>query len=241
MHLEQITPPLAFAAGLVSFLSPCVLPLVPAYVAYLGGRAADVAAPARAEVAVTGVSFVAGLSIVFILVFYAFQTLLTPLRTIVVPLAGVVVLVMAFQVAGLLRIPLLMREWRLFDRAPSSGGPAGGLLLGIGFAAGWTPCIGPTLGAVLTSGALQGTTPSGLRLILFYCLGLGVPFLVVALAFDRLSPLLRSLNTHRRAIDLTSGALLAVMGLILLTNNLTWLTAGLSRVLPEWLQSAVTI
>ena len=163
------------------------------------------------------------------------------LRTIVVPLAGVVVLVMAFQVAGLLRIPLLMREWRLFDRAPSSGGPAGGLLLGIGFAAGWTPCIGPTLGAVLTSGALQGTTPSGLRLILFYCLGLGVPFLVVALAFDRLSPLLRSLNTHRRAIDLTSGALLAVMGLILLTNNLTWLTAGLSRVLPEWLQSAVTI
>ncbi|HEY8815864.1 MAG TPA: cytochrome c biogenesis protein CcdA [Candidatus Dormibacteraeota bacterium] len=243
--LEGISPAIAFLAGLVSFVSPCVLPLVPAYLAYLGARAgqpavgvgpgaAAVPASLNLPVAAAGAGFVAGLSLVFILFFYVFSIAVQPIRGYVPVIAGVFVIAMALHVAGLIRIPFLSGEYRLMKKAPTGGGVAGGFVLGMGFASGWTPCIGVTLSAVLSSAVSAGTTAQGLVLMIAYCLGLGLPFLALAFAFERARPLVRLVNSHRRAIDLASAAVLLVMGLLLVTNKLTILAAGISQLVPSW-------
>jgi cytochrome c-type biogenesis protein len=246
--LDGISPPIAVLAGLVSFVSPCVLPLVPAYLAYLGARAAQPVAvssgPGAAAVvqrpspglpvAAAGLAFVAGLSLIFILFFYLFSLVVQPVRAYVPVVAGVLVIVMALQVAGLIRIPFLMGEYRAMKEAPRTGGIAGGFVLGMGFASGWTPCIGVTLSAVLSSAVTAGTTAQGLGLMVAYCFGLGLPFVVLAFALESARPLVRLINSHRRAIDLVSAAILLVMGVLLLMNKLTVLSAGLSQLVPGW-------
>lgn len=249
--LEGISPALAVLAGLVSFVSPCVLPLVPAYLAYLGARAGQpatlsasgsaanaVAAPQSGApslpVATAGLAFVAGLSVIFILFFYVFSLAVQPIRTYVPVVAGVLVIAMALHVAGLIKIPLVDREYRVMDRAPSKGGVTGGFLLGMGFASGWTPCIGVTLGAVLSSAVTAGTTAQGLLLMVAYCLGLGLPFVVLAFALESARPVVRVVNSHRRAIDLLSAVVLLVMGVLLLTNKLAILSAGITQIVPSW-------
>jgi cytochrome c-type biogenesis protein len=245
--LDGISPPIAVLAGLVSFVSPCVLPLVPAYLAYLGARAAQPVAVTGGggtiaiertspsmPVALAGLSFVAGLSLIFILFFYVFSLVVQPVRAYVPVVAGVLVIVMALQVAGLIRIPFLMGEYRAMKQAPRAGGVAGGFVLGMGFASGWTPCIGVTLSAVLSSAVTSGTTAQGLGLMIAYCLGLGLPFVVLAFALESARPLVRLVNNHRRAIDLASAAILVVMGVLLLMNKLTILSAGLSQLVPGW-------
>jgi cytochrome c-type biogenesis protein len=245
--LDGISPAIAVLAGLVSFVSPCVLPLVPAYLAYLGARARQpvplVDGPGAIAVhpsspslpvAAAGLSFVAGLSLIFILFFYVFSLVVQPIRAYVPVVAGVLVIVMALQVAGLIRIPFLWSEYRPTKSAPRSGGIAGGFVLGMGFASGWTPCIGVTLSAVLSSAVTAGTTAQGLGLMIAYCLGLGLPFVALAFALESAKPLVRLVNNHRRAIDLASAAVLLVMGVLLLTNKLTVLSAGLSQLVPGW-------
>jgi cytochrome c-type biogenesis protein len=249
--LDGISPALAVLAGVVSFVSPCVLPLVPAYLAYLGARAgqpvavtASGAAGAAAmtpetsspslPVVTAGLGFVAGLSLIFILFFYVFSFAVQPIRAYVPVVAGVFVIAFALHVAGLIRLPFLDREYRVMDRAPSRGGAAGGFVLGMGFASGWTPCIGVTLGAVLSSAVTTGTTSQGLVLMVAYCLGLGLPFVALAFALERARPLVRVINSHRRAIDLVSAGVLLVMGLLLLTNKLTILSAGITQLVPSW-------
>jgi cytochrome c-type biogenesis protein len=243
--LDGISPAIAFLAGLVSFVSPCVLPLVPAYLAYLGARAgqpAIAAGPGAAPiptspslpVAAAGAGFVAGLSLVFILFFYVFSIAVQPIRGYVPVVAGLFVIALALHVAGVIRIPFLSGEYRLMNKAPAGGGVAGGFVLGMGFASGWTPCIGVTLSAVLSSAVSAGTTAQGLLLMVAYCLGLGLPFIALAFALERARPLVRLVNSHRRAIDLASAAVLLVMGLLLLTNKLTILAAGISQLVPSW-------
>lgn len=245
-NIDTISPALAVLAGLVSFVSPCVLPLVPAYLAYLGARAgqpaiplgpgaaaAGIASPSL-PVATAGLGFVAGLSLVFILFFYVFSIAVQPIRAYVPVVAGVFVIAMAFHVAGIIRIPFLSGEYRIVNKAPSGGGVAGGFVLGMGFASGWTPCIGVTLSAVLSSAVSAGTTAQGLVLMVAYCLGLGLPFIALAFALEKARPLVRLINSHRRAIDLASAAVLLVMGLLLVTNKLTILASVLAQLFPSW-------
>jgi len=270
--LDGISPALAVLAGLVSFVSPCVLPLVPAYLAYLGAQAGQPAALASVDakgvatrdsarlaptapypapnsarlaptvrlgtpsfpLATAGIGFVAGLSLIFILFFYLFSFAVQPIRPYVPVVAGVLVIGFALHVAGLIRLPFLDREYRVMDRAPSRGGVAGGFVLGMGFASGWTPCIGVTLGAVLSSAVTTGTTSQGLVLMVAYCLGLGLPFVALAFALERARPLIRVINSHRRAIDLVSAGVLLLMGLLLLTNKLTILATGITQLVPWW-------
>jgi len=275
--LDGISPALAVLAGLVSFVSPCVLPLVPAYLAYLGARAAQPVAAGGASplagtsarsglptggevalprlrgrwraapdgekqtpntvslpVAAAGVGFVAGLSLVFILFFYVFSLVVEPVRAYVPVVAGIFVIALALHVAGLVRLPFLSGEYRVMKSAPQGGGIAGGFVLGMGFASGWTPCIGVTLSAVLSSAVTAGTTAQGLGLMVAYCLGLGLPFIALAFALESAKPLVRLVNQHRRAIDLASAAVLLVMGVLLLTNKLTVLSAGISQLVPFW-------
>ena len=227
MSLDSVTVPLAFAAGVVSVLSPCVVPLVPVYVSYL------VRSSSPAQGITNAVAFVAGVSLVFLTLFYALRTLLQPVRFVILPIAGVLVILFALHLAGLIRIPGLDREFRLFNSAPLSTGPLSGFLLGVAFAAGWTPCIGPVIGAVITSSATMGTTGQGVVMVAAYCAGLGTPFLALGLGVGRASSLVKRANRWRRQIDIASAGVLAAMGVFLLTNSLAVITEFASRVLPN--------
>ncbi len=226
------TYPLALLAGMLSFLSPCVFPLVPAYIAYLSGTTAQplliaegptgsAAALRRTPVVASGLAFVLGFSAVFVALFYVLRalevTLLIRHQREVNLVAGLLVILLALQTMGVLRIGAFMREWRL-HLAPRAG-IAGGFLLGVTFAAGWTPCIGPQLGAILQL-AVGGF--GGLPFMLVYCLGLAIPFLLVAALTDRLQGIIRRVNRHLGAVNLVAGALLLVFGILLLTNQFTF-------------------
>jgi cytochrome c-type biogenesis protein len=262
---------LAFVAGLASFLSPCVLPLVPAYLAYLGGQmtrpaaapvpaaamaggsrggvalatappAAAPAVPTRADLAFAGFTFVLGISIVFITFFYALRGTLSPVRNShwLPIVSGSLVIVLAAQTAGVIRIPFLMRTMKVNNSAPRRTGALGGLLLGLSFSAGWTPCIGATLGAVLSSALNDGTTAKGLLLVSAYCVGLGIPFMALAAGIGNAGPLVRTLNQHRRTIDIVSALVLLVMGILVLTSSMTSLSTFFSDHLPSFLKNFST-
>lgn len=236
--------PLAFLAGLVSFLSPCVFPLVPAYAAYLGGRATREVEQAPSQVALAtagggiatvrlpvrrapilgnGIAFVAGFCVVFIALFYVLQalevTFLLHHQLAVNRVAGAVIILLALQTMGVLRIPLLMRDLR-FHSAPFSG-TLGAFLLGITFALGWTPCIGAQLGAILQL-AVSGDF-GGLPFMLVYCAGLAMPFLLVAVLADRMQNLIRAVNRRLGIINIVAGILLLGFGFLLISNEITLL------------------
>jgi len=228
--------PLAFLAGLASFLSPCVFPLMPAYAAYLGGRAG---APALATAGgasvedrgihvpllVNGLAFVLGFSVVFIAVYYVLQlldvTVFLRNITLVNAIAGALIIVLALQTLGVLRFGFLARERRL-HMTPAYGTP-GAFLLGLTFAAGWTPCLGPQLAAILT--LAQNRDVGGLPFMVVYCAGLAVPFLLVALLADRLQNLIRAVNRHLGVINLVCGAALLIFGILVATGRITVLSS----------------
>ena len=227
--------PLAFLAGLVSFLSPCVFPLIPAYAAYLSGRAGRPALAAaggatipqpgtRVPVLANGVAFVLGFSVVFIAVFYVFQvldiTVFARNLDLVNRIAGGVIIVLALQTLGVFRFGLLMRERRVLITPVA--GTGGAFLLGLTFAAGWTPCLGPQLGAILT--VAQSRDYGGLPFMLLYCVGLAIPFLAVAVLADRLQRPMRAMNRHLGVINLVAGGILLVFGVLLATGRLTVLS-----------------
>lgn len=231
VHLSY---PLAFLAGLASFLSPCVFPLLPVYLGFLGGRvgagaleaAVDEPASAvpRTPVVANGLAFVLGFSAVFILFFYVFSALDVSLlrghRHAVNVVAGLVVIVFALEVLGVLRLGLLMRERRI-GVLPGGAGLAPSFVLGLTFAAGWTPCIGPQLTAILSVASEHDF--AGLPVMLVYCVGLGIPFIAAAALTDRLQGVIRAVNRHLGAINLAAGALLLTFGLLLASDQLTLL------------------
>ncbi|MHB1527097.1 MAG: cytochrome c biogenesis CcdA family protein [Candidatus Dormibacteria bacterium] len=248
MNLDTITLPLAVAAGAASFLSPCVLPLVPAYLAFLsnsaagpGGPAAD-GAPAgglpqaRWRVLRGALGFAIGLGLFCVAFFYALDRVLAPWKGVVTPLLGILVILLGLNFMGLLRIPGLARDLRPLPARFRGGGFPAGFLLGVGLAAGWSPCIGPVLGAVLTSGISQGTTERGIYLMIAYVVGLGLPFLLAALLIDRISPLLRAVARHQQLVSVLGGAVVVAMGALVMVNHFTVFNDWLSAHLPGFFQ-----
>jgi len=232
--LIPVSGPLAFAAGLASFLSPCVLPLVPAYLAYLGGG--EVEAQSERRRVAGAVAFAAGLGVILVVGFYVLRVALADARPFIAPVAGVAVLILALHTAGVVRIRVFNLSAQLVQ-PPARGGPAGGFVLGLGLGLGWTPCIGPTLGAVLTSGAVEGTTAQGLALLLAYCLGLALPFLLLAFGVVEVRGVVAALRRHQRAFDLGAAVVLAAMGVLLITGNFALLNRAFSWAVPGPLQT----
>jgi len=228
----------AFGAGVISFLSPCVLPLVPAYVSYVAGASAQRKhrLHARERLMALGMSapFVAGFSVVFI-AFGASASVLGQLllryRYEANLVAGAVVLAFGLFMLGLTRwLPWLQRDLRPHPRL-AGGNPLAAFVLGLAFAFGWTPCIGPILGAILAVSA-AGTSGGGIGLLSAYSLGLGVPFLLTALFIDRAAGLLGRLRGFGAALQIGGGLVMVVLGIAMLTGWLTVFANWLLRAFP---------
>jgi len=230
--------PLVFGAGVLSFLSPCVLPLVPPYLTYMSGasfdqlRSDDRALHAR--VVVTSLFFILGFSAVFVTLGATATTFGQAFRQalpILTPLAGVLIVVMGLHFLGVFRIAFLDRQVR--HNGPSvATGPAGGFLLGLAFAIGWTPCIGPILAAILSIAANEHSALEGAALLGIYSLGLGVPFLLAGIA---VGPFLSFFSRFKRNLGIVEkvvGGLLVLTGLLFLTGNFTRLSYWFLETFP---------
>ena len=227
---------LAFTAGFLSFLSPCCLPLVPGYLATVLGTGRPGAADlARATVVRRALVFIGTFSLIFIVIGLgatAAGSLLRGNRTTLDTVAGAVMIGLGLFLIASLFLTSFGREWRpagLMERA-GSGGP---VLAGAAFALAWTPCVGPTLGAILTLAATSQGTAEGGALLAVYSLGLGIPFFLCAIAFERTTRLLKALNRHHAALQATSGAILIGMGYLVLTGELYRLNVEAQRLLSE--------
>jgi cytochrome c-type biogenesis protein len=220
----------AFAAGLLSFTSPCVLPLVPGYLSYVSGVGVDELGTRSRRVFATTAWFVAGFGLMFV-AFGAgaalFGDALVQHRRPLEIGAGAFIVLAGLVFAGV-RLPIqLLREKRL--ELPRIGGPLAPLLTGVAFAVGWAPCVGPTLAAILALSAGSASPGQGAVLLAVYALGLGVPFLLFGLAFTRALTVTRALRRHWRAVGVTSGALLVGFGILLASGQLFQLTTRLAR------------
>jgi cytochrome c-type biogenesis protein len=219
---SALLPLLAVVAGLLSFSSPCALPLVPSYLSYISGIPVDPAdlSGHRALLLRSSLAFVAGFTVVFTAL-GASSTLIGSLLVhhlpVILRVAGVAIIVMGLAGLGLLRIPLLGRERRLdFSRVPR--GPRGALPLGMAFAFGWTPCIGPVLATILAVASASGTVGWGAALLALYSLGLGVPFVALAVGFSRAQRSVGWLRRHAVAVERTGAALLVVIGVLFVSG-----------------------
>jgi cytochrome c-type biogenesis protein len=232
----------AFTAGLLSFLSPCVLPLVPSYATFVTGMSLDElrqseTARVRRNVMLHGILFVLGFTAVFMLL-GASATFLGSLMFYasrwVERIGGMLLIVFGLYLVGLLRLPGADREWRL-HLSNKPVGYMGSALVGVTFGAGWTPCIGPVLGGILTLAATTGSLSQGMGLLAVYSLGLAIPFLLALVLIERFLTTFQRIRSWLPWINRVSGVMLVGLGLLLLTGTFARLAAGLVRWTPTWL------
>lgn len=236
----SLLPALAIAltAGLLSFLSPCVLPIVPPYLAYMSGisvtELTDAGSRASRRAFLTALFFVLGLSTVFLFLGFAasaFGAFFLQNQTVFNTLAGIVVMVFGAHFLGIFTIPFLNRDARL-DAGDQGGSAFGAYLLGLAFAFGWTPCIGPQLGAILSLAASEANVARGTFLLAVYAAGLGIPFLLVAAFFPRMQGLMGWMKRHMGRIERIMGLLLWTIGLLMLTGGFSDFSYWLLETFP---------
>jgi len=227
----------ALLAGVLSFLSPCVLPIVPPYLAYMGGitmneMKEDVTGHRRAVI--SALFFVMGLSTVFLILGFtasAFGTFFLQYQERFAQVSGIVVIIFGLHFLGILRIPLLDREARL-DVGDKGGSSFGAYVLGLAFAFGWTPCIGPQLGAILSLAASEASVARGTMLLGVYAAGLGIPFLLAAVFIQRSIGVMNRIKPWMGVIEKTMGGLLILVGIALLTGAFTAFSWWLLETFP---------
>lgn len=223
---------LAFGAGMLSFLFPCTLPLLPGYLSYISGLGAEEIQTGqhRGALLSAAVLFVLGFSVIFVALGATASylgALLLPYRESLIRVSGAFIILMALVVLGLLRLPLVYREKRL--TVGRELGIWSAFPLGMAFAFGWSPCIGPVLASILAYASTEGTAQKGALLLFVYALGLGTPFLGLAVLAGRMFHSVRWLRRHSRVFDVSGGAVLVVMGIFLLLNQWTAVMAPIMR------------
>ena len=214
---------IALVAGIISFLSPCVLPIVPPYLAYMSGVSlgdmSSVAA-ARRKAVISALFFVMGLSTVFLFLGFtasAFGAFFLQNQLLFARISGVVIIVFGLHFLGIFRIPFLDQEARL-DAGDKGGSSFGAYVLGLAFAFGWTPCIGPQLGAILSLAATEASVAKGTLLLGIYAAGLGIPFLLAAMFITRAMGVMNLIKPHMKTIERVMGLLLVAVGLAMVTG-----------------------
>ncbi len=234
--MENVTVFTAFAAGLISFLSPCVLPLVPGYISIISGFSLDQLKVETRKPSLTrtvfgnSVMFILGFSITFISLgasaSWLGQMLLSKM-TLLYKLAGVIIIIFGLHLLGVFRINFLYRDKR-FHNVEKPRGVLGALVLGLAFAFGWTPCIGPILAGILAIASTKQSVSEGIVLLAVYSLGLGIPFLATSLGLNRFLSFYSRFKRHFRAVEIASGALVVAVGVLVLTNSLSRLAVWFS-------------
>jgi len=234
MDTQSTSIALAFAAGILSFVSPCVLPLIPVYIGYLGGSTVGEGRNSRLAVMSHAVAFMLGFALVFIslgasvgLIGYLLYDYLPLMRQV----GSVILVVFGLHLLGILHIPFLYYDRRLGSVNPRPGYVAS-FLVGLTFAAGWTPCVGPILAGILLLASTTQTVAQGALLLAVYSAGMGLHFLITALAVGQVSVYLKRLNRYLGAVEKTSGILLIVMAILIFTNTLARLGQFFSWVPP---------
>jgi cytochrome c-type biogenesis protein len=234
--MDNVSVFTAFVAGLVSFLSPCVLPLVPGYISIISGSSLD-QLKARARdaslfrtVLLNSIMFIVGFSITFILLgasaTWVGQVLVSRMR-LLGQLAGLILIVFGIHLMGIFKINFLYKDKR-FHNVEKPRGLLGALVLGLAFAFGWTPCIGPILAGILTLASTKQTVTQGMFLLAIYSAGLGIPFLLTSLALNKFLTFYSRFKKHFHAVEVVSGALVVAVGLLILTGSLTRLATWFS-------------
>jgi len=237
MNTSQVGYLIALTAGFISFFSACVLPLIPGYISFVTGASlADLQKKTKGSffkiLLPTGL-FILGFSFIFTLLGASASwvgSLLIQYKYLLIKLSGAIILLLGLFLAGVTKIPQLYRE-RRFNLSGLPGGPLGAFPLGMAFAFAWTPCIGPILASILLYAGTSGTVAKGMILLSFYSLGLAIPFLATALAFNYLLATFEWVKRHYRLINTISAGFLILMGIMLLTNLWTYFTAWVNRVL----------
>ena len=230
----------AFVAGFLSFISPCVLPLIPGYISFISGASLDDMraghGAARRQVLLSSLAFVLGFSLVFIALgasATAIGRFVFDKQPILSKIAGALIIVFGLHMMGVFRLGFLDTEKRAQARRKPAG-PLGALLVGIAFAFGWTPCIGPILAGILVVAGSRDTIGEGVLLLAIYSAGLGVPFLLTSMAIDRFFSVAAAIRRHYHAIELTSGGLLVAIGVLIFTGQLTVIVRYLQPYLPVY-------
>jgi cytochrome c-type biogenesis protein len=226
--------PLAFIAGVLSFLSPCVLPLVPSYLAFIGGSATQ---QDRWLTLRNSLLFILGFSLIFIAYGASASVLGSVLRSYrgwLTTGGGVLIMLFGLVMLGLIKIPFLYRDTRAQFTGDSKT-PWGAVLLGMAFAAGWTPCIGPILGGILTLAGTSDTLAQGIGLLAIYALGLGLPFFIAAMAVERFLDFSKGFRQYLPWVERVAGVLLLIAGVLMLTGLYTSLNSYLIKLVPDWL------
>ncbi|MEE8074463.1 MAG: cytochrome c biogenesis protein CcdA [Candidatus Binatia bacterium] len=233
----------AFAAGLLSFLSPCVLPLIPSYLSFVSGvsleemRAAQMEAHVRRRVVLNSLAFISGFYLVFVSL-GASASLLGSLffgyRNFIRILGGILILLVGVYLMGFFKISLLERYFQ-FDLKGKPAGYLGSVLVGITFAVAWTPCVGPILGGILMLAGTSTDITRGVLLLSTYAAGLALPFLLSALALNSFFQFSQSFRRYIKAVHVAAGIMLVVVGILLLTDYMTFLNAYALSLTPDWL------
>lgn len=226
---------LAFGAGLLSFLSPCVLPLVPIYIGYLSGAAVTpqgITVP-RGQVMMHALAFVLGFTTIFVAIWSALFALTQFIDKFwLAHVSGVILIIFGVNMLGIIKIPFLHQEARVQFRSNEMGYPRS-FLTGMAFAAGWTPCVGPMLSLILGAATQTTTALEGTALLLMYSAGLGVPFLITAYGLESMVTRLKGFNKYLHTIEIFSGILLIVVGLMLIFDKFQVLNAYFFSLTPE--------
>src|SRR5574338_287863 len=230
---------IAFSAGLLSFLSPCVLPLIPSYVTFITGLSLEDVQTARRAALVHAVLFILGFTLIFLALgatATAVGQLLNYQRVWISRVGGVLIIAFGLYMLGVFNVSLFSQERRV-HLANKPVGYLGTVLVGIAFGAGWTPCIGPILGSILTYTASSADMQRGLWLLLAYSLGLAVPFLLSAVAVERFLDVFARMKRQMGWITRASGILMIAVGILMVTNYFTILASVLQQYTPEWIRS----
>ena len=240
---QEVTLLAAFAAGFLSFISPCVLPLIPGYISFISGMTLEemqgqgsASAGSRSQVLIASLAFVLGFTIIFVALgagASAIGRFMHAYSNILEKVAGTILIVLGLHMMGVFRISLLDNDKRIHTQKKPAG-PFGALLVGMAFAFAWSPCIGPILGGILTMAASRESVAEGMQMLAVYSLGLGVPFILTSLAITKFFAAAARIRRHYRAIELISGGLMVAVGILIFFDQFTLIARYLTPYLPTF-------